>query len=284
MQSISTSLAQFTHCVENRIPIVREGDQWMPAINKEGSSLLTLLGRVCCLRKKEYDPVQTVFDTFYVALKEEEHNNVKNPIYADYLKVGNAVIDFLQNSDFSAIINPLHTGSYQKVASTKDQILNDALRLVVSLKYRIGAEKGGLDKVEVIDEDLCEKIKKIALRWKQERAKKVGFQVEISLTENDENTIREACRYPEFAKFLLKDEKLAASFFHKATMKYVPFDINGPIPDCLLNEKGKLDFSLLKNTRSQNDEELVSYLVRRPITAAIFSRPIGIRMGDNYII
>lgn len=282
MQSISTRLAQFTHCVENRIPIVREGDQWMPA--KERSGLWTLLGRVCCIRKKEYDPVQTVFDTFYVALKDVEHNNVKDPVYADYLKAGDAVIDFLKNSDFSAIVNPLHTGTYQEVASTKDQILNDASRLIVSLKYRIGAEKGGLDKVEEIDEDLCEKINKIALSWKQEQAKKVGFQVEISLTENDKNAIREACKYQEFAKFLLKDERLAASFFHKATMKYLPFDITKPIPDHLLNEKGKLNFDLLKNTRPENDEELVRYLARRPITAAIFARPKGIRVGDNYLI
>ncbi|CCB91195.1 putative uncharacterized protein [Waddlia chondrophila 2032/99] len=105
----------------------------------------------------------------------------------------------------SYIKNQMKIFSSSKKAGAQYQLLKQR---VAALKYRIEQINGGLDKGEVSSE-VTDELKQLAVEWKRSC---LLYQDE-SLSKSEVDKLREASRYPKFAKLLKFDSAIRNQFF-----------------------------------------------------------------------
>lgn len=93
-------------------------------------------------------------------------------------------------------------------AASKKALYQLNLR-VVSLKYRIEKENGGISKCSNADELLFNEVKKLAEEWKQS----YELYFDKTLCEEEVKKIEDICHYPEFAQIIKIDKGLRELFF-----------------------------------------------------------------------
>ena len=96
------------------------------------------------------------------------------------------------------------------MALPKARILCGKLKQrVLSLKYRVGQDNGGLNKNDQIDLDIYQALKIEMANWKRNQI----FFDDPEITFKDLNGIYELCHYGDYAKLILKDKNLKEAFF-----------------------------------------------------------------------
>jgi hypothetical protein len=192
MSSIPHNLVQFSLDLRNNIPIICDEKRktWY-----RPSTAASLVGY---LVDNEDNRLLAIGKTFCELLNELEQTAVCFPSdpkqnYSSYLIAAKCV---------------KHALSYSTSPKVKKQ-LDDLAYRVTALKYRIESPNKGLEPEKEYDDLLYEKL----IPFAAESKRKSPISVEKTLVEKDKVKIKEACRYPKFARQLLKSRALSENFF-----------------------------------------------------------------------
>jgi len=151
-----------------------------------------------------------------------------------------------------------------------EQMRWDLKRRVISLKYRIGAELGGVDALTEaqIDPLLKQKIEHEFQAWKN----KQHIYVNKALTSQEIATCQHLCRYPKFARLMLSKPQLKEEAFkrvfrdHYGIPEFIEFfSVYRRMEECLLvgwaGRFGKKFFSIEMQPEGTSQRKVIKILM-----------------------
>lgn len=215
-----------------------------------------------CRRRQATQKIAKAFNTFLDAqerisvcissdlgLKQQEKDK-----HAEILKAAKAVKNRLKVSQ----------------SRKNQQLACELKRRVISLKYRIGAELGGIDPLTEaqIDPLLKQKIAQEFLAWKN----KQHIYKDKALTSQEITVCQDLCRYPKFACFMLSKPHLKEEVFkrvfrdHYGIPEFIEFySIYRRMEECLLvgwiGRFGRSFFSIEMQPEGTSQRKVVTMLM-----------------------